>query len=595
MDTVYENGFVPSGESECNCGYSDITTPLVVSKTKLKYGFFEISAKMAKAQLLSAFWLQGNSGEINVFETVPQSMYGSNGVSNSNNYHCFNAVATAASTEDNRMEIPGFDPSTAFNTYGIDWSSAGVKFYINGALVRTLSTNQIAKSGCLDQSMSVIFSMETLESEGVPSNFGTKTTQLAYFRYYIKDTSISAVSAAGAKSCEDLGWQPVVNGVCGESDEGLGPNGVNSCYLQASFQAAESTCTAAGARLCTAAELSSKVTVGTGCNMDGLNVWTADSCGINAYKAANGGGSGASECVSTSAFKAVRCCADASSPSSLSPTSSGPSSPKTCAQLGWSTSIVSGVCGESKKGFKDGNDRCFNAKKYEKANEKCNDIGSRLCTEAEITSGAGVGTGCDFDKAYVWSSTSCGAGRYWVVKGNANGKRICEDAISSYPVRCCSQVNLASSPSPVPSANAVSNPVVLPKTCAALGWSNKMINNVCAHSSTGLNPGKGTGNKCWSNKKWTGAATVCMKAGARLCTMAEFESGVATSTGCNFDTRFVWTSTNCEGGKIAMKMKGGKATECIPTTDKRPVRCCTDAVVSRATQRSASGPGFYLP
>ena len=266
MDTVYENGFVPSGESECNCGYSDITTPLVVSKTKLKYGFFEISAKMAKAQLLSAFWLQGNSGEINVFETVPQSMYGSNGVSNSNNYHCFNAVATAASTEDNRMEIPGFDPSTAFNTYGIDWSSAGVKFYINGALVRTLSTNQIAKSGCLDQSMSVIFSMETLESEGVPSNFGTKTTQLAYFRYYTKDTSISAVSAAGAKSCEDLGWQPVVNGVCGESDEGLGPNGVNSCYLQASFQAAESTCTAAGARLCTAAELSSKVTVGTGCN-----------------------------------------------------------------------------------------------------------------------------------------------------------------------------------------------------------------------------------------------------------------------------------------------------------------------------------------
>jgi len=606
LNTKYEKGFAPNGEADCNCGYSDITTPLVVSKTKLKYGFFEISAKMAKSQLLSAFWLQGNSGEINIFESVPYSVYSPNGVSNSNNYHCFNAVGTAAQTEDNSVMLPSFDPSLAFNTYGIDWSASGVKFYINGGLVRTLNTNQISTPGCLDQSMSVIFSMETMESEGVPSNFGTKTTELAYFRYYTQDTS-SAASVSEAKvapkSCESLGWTKVINGVCGESDKGLGANGATACKTQATYQTAESTCEAAGARLCTADEMSSKVTTGTGCNMDLTNVWTSSSCGNSAYKAANGGGNGAFECVGSTSYKAVRCCADSSS-SSYSSVTAKPAAPaaapagaakqKTCGELGWSA-VVSGVCGESNKGFKNGGDRCFNAKKYAKALEKCVDIGARLCTEREITSGAGKQTGCDFDKAYVWSSTSCGQDQFWVVKGNANGKKICEAATSAYPVRCCSQVDLASSPSPVPSASAVSNPVVAQKSCASIGWSQKTVNNVCASSSSGLNPGVSSGDKCWSNKKWTGAATVCMKAGARLCSESEFDSGVATATGCSFDTRFVWTSTNCEGGKIAMKVKGGRETECIPTTDKRPVRCCTDTFVN--AKRSATpqgGTGFYL-
>ena len=598
LNTVYEEGFAPSGEADCDCGYSDITTPLVVSKTKLKYGFFEINAKMAKSQLLSAFWLQGNSGEINIFETVPDSPYSPYGVSNSNNYHCFNAVGTAAATEDNSLVLQNFDPSLAFNTYGIDWSATGVKFYINGGLVRTLTTNQIATSGCLDQSMSVIFSMETMESEGVPTNFGTKTTQLAYFRYYTEDTAVSDAKVA-ASSCEVLGWTKIVNGVCGESDQGLG-----GCTLQTTFQAAESKCAAAGARLCTAAEIASKVTVGTGCNLDLAEVWTSTSCGINMYKTVQGGGASASVCTTQfSSTKGVRCCADSSSsPSSAAAvppappavgSSAAPSAPKSCSQLGWSA-VVSGVCGESNKGFKDGNDRCFNAKKFEKASEKCADIGARLCKEAEITSGAGKNTGCDFDKAYVWSSTSCGQGKYWVVKGNANGKKICETATSAYPVRCCSQVDLASSPSPVPSANALSNPIMPRKSCAGIGWSAATVNNVCAASSKGMNPGVGSGDKCWSNKKWTGAATVCMKAGARLCTQAEFESGVTIGTGCSFDTRFVWTSTNCEGGKIAMKVKGGAETECLPTTDKRPVRCCTDTYVN--VQRSATklSGGFYL-
>jgi hypothetical protein len=395
---------------------------------------------MAKASLLSAFWLQGNSGEINVFETTPASI--NNGLVSNNNFHCFDAVGTAASTTQSPFSLASFDPSAAFNTYGIDWTASGVKYYVNGALVRELAASSTA-SGCLSQSMSIILSMETQESEGVPSSFGSVSTSVQYFRAWTR----AAVTTGTAK-----------------------------------------------------------------------------------------------------VQKAT----------------------KTCSELGWTNSVVTGVCGESQVGFK----KCFNAKKNAKANFVCEKMGGRLCTHDEVLSGAGKETGCNFDKAYVWTSTSCGDGKFYVAKGSANGNVICEDQYSAYPVRCCSQVDLASSPSPVPLV--IKDTVVnTKKTCAQLGWTVDG-NGVCGESDKGL--AKDGTDKCWNNRQWVGATKVCEAAGARLCTMFEMVEGVSKGSGCSMDKLSVWTDTSCDLGKMAINIITD-VTECIATNQKRPVRCCSDVVV----------------
>ena len=125
-----------------------------------------------------------------------------------------------------------------------------------------------------------------------------------------------------AKTCESLGWNPVINGICGASDQGLGTDSGTVCTAQATYQAADLTCAAAGARLCTTAEINSKVTKGTGCNFDVSNVWTSNSCGLDAYTAANGGGNGVTVCASSASYRAVRCCADAAAYSSSASMSS---------------------------------------------------------------------------------------------------------------------------------------------------------------------------------------------------------------------------------------------------------------------------------
>ena len=43
---------------------------------------------------------------------------------------------------------------------------------------------------------------------------------------------------------------------------------------------------------------------------------------------------------------------------------------------------------------------------YDEAKQLCEDAGSRLCTAAELHNGAGIGTGCNFDVQYLWTSDS---------------------------------------------------------------------------------------------------------------------------------------------------------------------------------------------
>eukprot|EP00729_Bicosta_minor_P011951 gene11951-23890_t len=243
-------GFVPAGIDEnCDCGFGDISTPLVVSSSFLTYGFYEVRAKMAKASLLSSFWLQGESGEINILDTVPASI--NNGLKVSNNYHCFDPAGDGSKTEDDENTIGNLDPSDGFHTYGVERQASGVKFYVDGKLVRTLTSNTVSDASCLQQPMSVIFSMETIESEGIPSAFNTHTSNLEYFRFWSHSTAPPVTpspptpppSGPARKTCAELGWSVgLTKGdttACGESDNKLGTNGATTCHSNKNFEDAQ--------------------------------------------------------------------------------------------------------------------------------------------------------------------------------------------------------------------------------------------------------------------------------------------------------------------------------------------------------------------
>eukprot|EP00662_Eupelagonemidae_sp_cell21_P036971 gene36971-57561_t len=123
-------------------------------------------------------------------------------------------------------------------------------------------------------------------------------------------------------------------------------------------------------------------------------------------------------------------------------------------------------------------------------------------------------------------------------------------------------------------------------------------------------------NGCrWLN--YADAATFCQSQGARLCTDAEFAVNCVRATGCNFDSRLVWTSstTGCatppptaspttrapsehqeftsyfvEKGNPRSnncnEQNGDCTRRCADPAELHPVRCCSSTLISGWTQRS---------
>ena len=378
--------------------------------------------------------------------------------------------------------------------------------------------------------------------------------------------------APSAKTCAQLGWPKVIENVCAESDNA---NQALGCTTTVVANAA-SVCTNAGARLCTASEMNTGVSTGTGCNFDLSYVWTSDTCTLRArssrrttgYVTSKGDGTGFTECLTATTNRPVRCCAD--EPNSVS-------SRKTCSTLGWSR-IVNGVCGESDNSLGG----CNAGKTHSQASTICTAAGARLCSVVEVDSGATATTGCDFDTKWVWTSDPCGTNLYWTARGSGSGERKCKPATKAKNVRCCSDIDMATTKAP---AAAVLPPPPPPrKSCSTLastasgtagGWT-RIVGNVCGESD-----GNGF-KKCFNFRTHASAAEICSGMGARLCTSAEIYSTVAKATGCSMDTKYVWTSTVCSGGFIkALGNGNGGLASCGVATEQAPVRCCSDTVVSR--------------
>ena len=124
----------------------------------------------------------------------------------------------------------------------------------------------------------------------------------------------SGAGSVGCQSCAQLGWSAESGdpGVCAESDDGF------ACTSEVDFDAGMATCTAVGARLCTATELLLGEGQGTGCGHDAGMIWSSSRmavlqgqhCSARQRVVVSGDGRTGPTCMPESSPAAVRCCAD---------------------------------------------------------------------------------------------------------------------------------------------------------------------------------------------------------------------------------------------------------------------------------------------
>lgn len=228
--------------------------------------------------------------------------------------------------------------------------------------------------------------------------------------------------------------------------------------------------------------------------MDTGKVWSATSCAKGGRIIVPGStlGGRASLCAAATSSYPFRCCADADSASPTGspthpPTPTPARSRATCTALGWPRAGGAaagagerGICFASHQTPLPG---CSGLKLWASARDFCASAGARLCTAGELGRGAGLGTGCGYDRpqspshgtdnfmtgsgsrtALVWSSEPCHApgrssrgssmpprnppwGYFAVTAGESGGEPIClpaaarrghaKKAIGWAVARCC--------------------------------------------------------------------------------------------------------------------------------------------------------------
>merc|ERR1711998_301821 len=84
-----------------------------------------------------------------------------------------------------------------------------------------------------------------------------------------------------------------------------------------------------------------------------------------------------------------------------------PNSNTTSAQSNQYGSNLGVTCCDSSPSSSGSRPGCNSAKTYSEAEAVCTSNSKVLCTQAQITAGAGAGSGCNFDAYLVWTSTTC--------------------------------------------------------------------------------------------------------------------------------------------------------------------------------------------
>jgi hypothetical protein len=174
----------PETDTDCGCSYDTYTSSMVAGKNEVGYGFYESTFKSTATDFVNAFWMQGDTAEINVLKVE-------GGVATTSLY-CF-------SDQDNQWS----ETETISSNFAVDqdhtvtlsWNEEKVTVLIDGLIVMQKDTPSCMKG----VTMKPIFSVEVGETlpstDGVASgaSFGAMTVK--YFRKWSTVTNSVATDA----------------------------------------------------------------------------------------------------------------------------------------------------------------------------------------------------------------------------------------------------------------------------------------------------------------------------------------------------------------------------------------------------------------
>ena len=130
-----------SGKKKLPQGFSHISG-FVSSKNLIRFGYFEIRAKLMDSSLVSCFWLSRHTkeewSEIDCVE-MAAGVKKHNGVFRPNLHYFFGPQYKG--THEKHWVSPAqiqldFDPTQEFHTYGVEWSATHIRWYVDNKMVR---------------------------------------------------------------------------------------------------------------------------------------------------------------------------------------------------------------------------------------------------------------------------------------------------------------------------------------------------------------------------------------------------------------------------------------------------------------------------
>ena len=116
--------------------YHTYTTAFVKSRTKVRYGYFEMRARAMDCQASSAFWFYDITpeiwSEIDVFEvgarTYPSRYY--------MNMHVFHTLVEEVHWDRSRTWNAPYNLSKEFHVYSLEWDPEVLRYYVDGKVTR---------------------------------------------------------------------------------------------------------------------------------------------------------------------------------------------------------------------------------------------------------------------------------------------------------------------------------------------------------------------------------------------------------------------------------------------------------------------------
>ncbi|MHC4463593.1 MAG: right-handed parallel beta-helix repeat-containing protein [Planctomycetota bacterium] len=167
-------------------GYHTYTSAAVQSKSKVKYGYFEVKCKPMKSHGSSSFWFYDNTPdlrtEIDVFEI-------GGGAAKFEKKYNMNVHVFRTPTEKKHWSMHGewiasSNLADDYHVYGLEWDKEKIKWYFDGILVRWVENTH------WHQPLTLNFDSETMPKWfGLPKDSDLPSTySIEYVRAWKKET-----------------------------------------------------------------------------------------------------------------------------------------------------------------------------------------------------------------------------------------------------------------------------------------------------------------------------------------------------------------------------------------------------------------------